>query len=597
MARRLEYEITIDASKGVSGLKQFSAAAKKELTAVSDELEDTSSNAEKVARVLGDMASKMETELRGAATAADALGQALGAGARRPGRPGSIVGDLNRMGLSFDEITADADTLAAALRELDRVGNLDIKTNVTGTAEAELADIQGEVRDLDGRKAEVEVTVDTSQFRGELDEIGDRLQNLPGALGGLGQALGPLAAGGGAVVGTAAIAGSLFLAANSTADMALEAQTFATLTGSSVEDASRLLAVLRSAGIEYNDIADITVQINQALEQQPELAARLGINIDDGRDAAERLLQVMQLNEQGLINMTDQSTLFGEEGVRQMAGVKARIDDITRALLNVPEGAIITPEMVQEASALKAEMAEIQLRFQAVTTEIGSDLLPLLVKAAELAGAITDALEKEPAGGGVSISDALFWMPGVDALNTFLEGSEELKGSLAPGAFQDTADAMGGISEEMTAIAAASKTFVKAQKPMSDMPRTWRTAEAAVERMRRGLEPTADQLQAVLVSDPAVRDRRPRGVQPGRRVDRTANSASPGCQDGVGHPVDVVDAGVFADISDDAVQAAKDAEAFAAAIGEAQLELNDMASAFGEMARREGAIQAAFDHR
>ena len=62
----------------------------------------------------------MDAELREAAAAADALRVALGdAGDQFDAN--QVVADLNRMGVSFDEIRADADKFAATLREVDDI--------------------------------------------------------------------------------------------------------------------------------------------------------------------------------------------------------------------------------------------------------------------------------------------------------------------------------------------------------------------------------------------------------------------------------------------------------------------------------------------
>ena len=102
---RLDYTIGVDASDGVRGVKQFSRAVRDELSTVEDNLDDTSSAGKRAASVISAMADDVRTELEAASRASDALRSALGEVGERTD-VGSIIADLKRMGLSFDEIEA-----------------------------------------------------------------------------------------------------------------------------------------------------------------------------------------------------------------------------------------------------------------------------------------------------------------------------------------------------------------------------------------------------------------------------------------------------------------------------------------------------------
>src|SRR5262245_33720785 len=117
--KKLEYQIGVDSTQGQKGVKDFSRAVQQELRKVEDDFDDTASAGEKVATVLSTMARDLDDELGRAATAADALSQALGPELTAKSDVGSIVGNLQRMGLSFEDITADADKLAASLKQMD----------------------------------------------------------------------------------------------------------------------------------------------------------------------------------------------------------------------------------------------------------------------------------------------------------------------------------------------------------------------------------------------------------------------------------------------------------------------------------------------
>lgn len=142
MAKQLAYEITTDPSKGIAGLKQFNSAVKKSMKDVGDSTDDASTNAQKLAKVLAGMADDLEDEMKKAAKAADALGKALGPEMSGRTDLDSVVNDLKKMGLSFDEITDDADALAASLKRLD-----DVQLSNAGRGMDDIADSSKRAKD------------------------------------------------------------------------------------------------------------------------------------------------------------------------------------------------------------------------------------------------------------------------------------------------------------------------------------------------------------------------------------------------------------------------------------------------------------------
>jgi hypothetical protein len=119
--KKLEYQIDVDSSQGIQGLKQFSTAVSRELKNIEDSFDDSAGAGEKVAAALKAIAAAADAELTEAAAAAEKLSVALGPELTGRMDIGAVVGDLNRMGLSFEEIAADADKLADALRDIDKV--------------------------------------------------------------------------------------------------------------------------------------------------------------------------------------------------------------------------------------------------------------------------------------------------------------------------------------------------------------------------------------------------------------------------------------------------------------------------------------------
>lgn len=127
----LTYKVNVDSSKGVAGIKSFSRAVQQELKKVEDDFDDTATQGERVAAVLSKMAGELDQELTRAAEASEALRIAMG-DVGEGADVGRIVSELQRMGLSFEDIVADADKLATSLKELDAVQMKGISSGLGG---------------------------------------------------------------------------------------------------------------------------------------------------------------------------------------------------------------------------------------------------------------------------------------------------------------------------------------------------------------------------------------------------------------------------------------------------------------------------------
>jgi hypothetical protein len=174
--RQLNYRITVDQSAGTSGIRDFSRQVTSELRKVDRSLADTETAAQRAARVLGQMADQAETELQQAARAADALAAALGPEmAAKLGRNGIAeqIGQLNRMGLTFEDIEADADSLAASMRRLDEVQTSAVNQGL-GNLSGKLNDTEGAARGANSALANMigNTAQDVSGLSGNLGSLG-----------------------------------------------------------------------------------------------------------------------------------------------------------------------------------------------------------------------------------------------------------------------------------------------------------------------------------------------------------------------------------------------------------------------------------------
>jgi hypothetical protein len=178
-ARTLDYRIDVDASGGVRGLKQFSSAAKAELRTVDNELGEVESAGDRVARVISDMAGKIDRDLRDAAAAADALRTALGPELTSRTNVDALVLDLQRMGLTFDDIKGSADKLAVSIKEVDQVSLTHVNS--------QLDDTHGKIRNV-GTESDQTRSVMANMVGNAAQDMGD----LAGAAGTAGVAIGQL---------------------------------------------------------------------------------------------------------------------------------------------------------------------------------------------------------------------------------------------------------------------------------------------------------------------------------------------------------------------------------------------------------------------
>ena len=121
MAEKIRYEVDVDSSDAVSGLRDFSRAAQKAGKDAAKGLDETATAGDKARTAIKQMATVMDSELRGAAQAAEALSKALGPELAGRMDVNQVVLDLQKMGVTFDEIRLEADAYATTLRQIDGI--------------------------------------------------------------------------------------------------------------------------------------------------------------------------------------------------------------------------------------------------------------------------------------------------------------------------------------------------------------------------------------------------------------------------------------------------------------------------------------------
>lgn len=224
------------------------------------------------------------------------------------------------------------------------------RIGIIDNARANLDLIEAKLREIDGKTVDVKVEAEG------IDQVDEKL--------------------GGIVQKAAALAGgaALFGAVNGAADLVANAGTLASALGASVEQTSALLASAQRVGIEYGDIFDIINQVNGVLQQSPELLKELGVAASTPLGRFQQAYDAIAAIEDPLRRNTLGAQAFGEEGVRQVAALKAAYGDFSAVLDAAPRGLTFTDEDVAKAREYKAALADVKGEL----LQIGADILPLI---------------------------------------------------------------------------------------------------------------------------------------------------------------------------------------------------------------------------
>jgi hypothetical protein len=278
-----------------------------------------------------------------------------------------------------DQLVREVGRAESKLKDLDKLDGDQIRVvlDARDNASKKLDAVRTELRQLDGDTATV--TVDTRDRTGRAISGGEL--------------------GAGATAGIAAAVAGITAGAQAAAQLSLDVQTVADLTGSSLDDASRLVGVFSASGVEASDLLDIMLNVNQVLRDNPDLAKKLGIEMGGAETVAGRTADNVERVGRKTTESTDlvslfvqavdgiaaaydtagergaaSSQLFGEEGVRQVQAVKTAINQDLAPALEQFRGPIITDESVDNAREINAQLQQTKTYVQ----EISVALLPII---------------------------------------------------------------------------------------------------------------------------------------------------------------------------------------------------------------------------
>lgn len=253
-----------------------------------------------------------------------------------------------------------------------------VRLEARDNASKKLDEVRTELRQLDGEDATVRVNA-------------TGLDDLKGAAGALGI---------GTAGGIAALPAAIFATTQQSKNWAIEVGTVAKLTGSTLEDASRLVSVFNSNGVETADLLDLLLNVNGVLRDNPELADKLNVKLTDGKSIIDLFLE----SSAGLGTAFEDagqrgyaaSQLFGEEGVRQVATIETRVGDLNREVANVPQAQVVTQEQLDAAIEMNRKISELTTQISTASRTVGSELTPELIGALGVVNEIVNQMGRIP---------------------------------------------------------------------------------------------------------------------------------------------------------------------------------------------------------
>ena len=195
-----------------------------------------------------------------------------------------------------------------------------------------------------------------------------------------------------------AVGAALFAAADAAADTALEADVLATALETDVETAGRMAVAFGKVGIEANDITDIALQIGGALTTDEELAARLGLTIEEAQDPVEALSA--GIDGWKFLTAQERAAAFGEEGVRQISAMIASGKNFEEILADVEGTQILNEADVESAREMKEALADLKGQFDGAVLTVGQEFIPVLIDATDQLDALL-SLDLQSFGAGV----------------------------------------------------------------------------------------------------------------------------------------------------------------------------------------------------
>lgn len=290
-----------------------------------------------------------------------------------------------------DEATEIVEELTEGVEDLDGTA-AEVALDAADNASGDIETVSGGLADLDGESAATTIDLDDGGAADDIEDVSGALSDLDSesasptidvegaeagaeATGSMVGDLGAMAAGG--ALATGAVAG--LLAIGSTAsDAVLQVKGIADATGGSLDDTSRLLEVWDLVGGSADTLERNIIRANDRLRESPELAAELGIKIDDNMSPMQVFIEAVNALNSGQLTANERLDLameiFGSKGVLMLNDLQTIVGDLDQGMADIGENEIITQEDVDQALAFKEQWDAVEDKI----AEIGRRSLPLV---------------------------------------------------------------------------------------------------------------------------------------------------------------------------------------------------------------------------
>ncbi len=301
----------------------------------------------------------------------------------------------------------------------------------------------------------VDIDVVSSKATAGLGDVKAKMAEAEGGFGKLKAASGGVfdtlkAAGPLAVAGIgAAIGGMVVKGINDFKNLAISAENFSTVAGTTVQDASRWIEVAGDLGVETDAVQGAMGRLNR--EAETGALAKFGIT---AQDANGRLIETLQY----LASIPDEAKrsqasfeLFGKSGA-SMAPLIANVSELKDRLAEVSGAKIITPDDVADAKKFRDEMDRITDAIDNLVLSAGKIALPFIEALAEIGGPIAEMIgqladlraeaQKKADDSGSSWTDKVigfFTQTGPEAGKLFLDSIDAVTGGTGE-RFRDMGD-------------------------------------------------------------------------------------------------------------------------------------------------------------
>ena len=216
--------------------------------------------------------------------------------------------------------------------------------------------------------------------------------------------------------------------------LALGAEKFSTATGLAIEDASRYMEVAGDIGIPIDAVEGAIGRLNKTIGADPDKVRNLGVDLvylaDGSLDVNKTFLNTIE-RIKGIKDPAEKARVAAQllgKGWQSMSTlIEMGADDLAKALGNVSDEKVISPEEIKKAKEFRDAMDKLSDAVDDVKLALGESLVPLLTDIAEIFG---------------KINDVRGWISDLPGVSTFVNAISKISSPIA--LVSTSLDALGG---------------------------------------------------------------------------------------------------------------------------------------------------------